>query len=500
MSSLRRTAGLALRQRFFLVFSAYLFAVALPMVSLFLFVNGAYRELAVMQSRQSEISRLMAATDEAYDLFGRYTYSRSEAQLTAFRSQEQAISAASARLDAELPQDFHYPLYDLESMRQTFSELAESIRGDLLAGLERIYLDKRLAELNRFRGYINQEYSKLLVDYLEHVRGRSDELRAGVNRSERLTALVMALVLLGGAVLARRISRGITSPIRRLADSLERFSSGELDIPALAVGRRDEIGVVVESFNRMTTEIRAHVGQIQERAAMEAEIADQRVRLLQAENALKLAEIRWLQNQVNPHFIYNAFNSILSLARLEEANRTATSVESLAVLLRSALRSGRAMNSLREEMEVVRHYLLIQKTRFGKRLEFTLDLPEGLLSQRLPAMILQPFVENAVIHGIEPREEGGHLEVEARARENGGILLRVSDDGVGFDPSRVRGGVDALDDGRHIGIENSRRRMELLYGGDREHISIESAPGRGSRVLIEVPPEPRNQESSGIGS
>ena len=152
------------------------------------------------------------------------------------------------------------------------------------------------------------------------------------------------------------------------------------------------------------------------------------------------------------------------------------------------------MNSLGEEIDVVRHYLLIQKTRFGARLEFTLEVPEGLLSQRLPAMILQPFVENAVIHGIEPREEGGCLGVEARARENGGILLLVSDDGVGFDPSCVRGGSDALDDGRHIGIENSRRRMELLYGGEREYISIESAPGRGTRVLIEVPPETVAQE------
>jgi two-component system sensor histidine kinase YesM len=111
-------------------------------------------------------------------------------------------------------------------------------------------------------------------------------------------------------------------------------------------------------------------------------------------------------------------------------------------------------------------------------------------------MILQPFVENAVIHGIEPREEGGSLGIEARARENGGILLLVTDDGIGFDPSCVRTDPDALDDGRHIGIENSRRRMELLYGGDREYISIESAPGRGTRVQIEVPPETATQEGS----
>jgi HAMP domain-containing protein len=489
-------AGLPLRHRLFFVFSAYLVAVAVPMVSLFLLVNAAYRELAVMQSRQSQISRLMAVTDEAYDLFGKYIYTRNESLNLAFKTREEEISSAAARLDAGLPTDFHYYLYDIGRMHETFTELADSIRADLMRGVERIFLDKRLAELNRFRGYINGEYSRLLVDYLEHVRGRSEELRAGVDRSEQVTIIVMALVLIGGALLAGRISRGIAFPIRRLADSLERFSLGELGIAPLPVTRSDEVGVVVDSFNRMTTEIRAHVGEIREKAAIEAELADQRLRLLQAENALKRAEIRWLQNQVNPHFIYNAFNSILSLARLEDATRTAASVESLAVLLRSALRSGRAMDCLGEEIEVVRHYLLIQKTRFGKRLEFTLELPEGLLSQRLPAMILQPFVENAVIHGIEPREEGGSLGIEARARENGGILLLVTDDGIGFDPSCVRTDPDALDDGRHIGIENSRRRMELLYGGDREYISIESAPGRGTRVQIEVPPETATQEGS----
>ena len=294
------------------------------MVSLFLLVNAAYRELAVMQSRQSQISRLIAATDDAYDLFGKYIYTRNESLKLAFRSREEAISVRLARLDAELPPDFHYSLYDLARMHQTFTELADSIRADLLRGVERIFLDKRLAELNRFRGYINGEYSRLLVDYLEHVRGRSEELRAVVDRSERVTVIVMALILLGGALLAGRISRGIASPIRRLADSLERFSLGELGISPLPVTRSDEIGVVVDSFNRMTTEIRAHVGEIREKAAIEAELADQRLRLLQAENALKRAEIRWLQNQVNPHFIYNAFNSILSLARLEDATRTAS--------------------------------------------------------------------------------------------------------------------------------------------------------------------------------
>jgi signal transduction histidine kinase len=466
------------------------------MASLFLLVNSAYRELASMQSRQAEISRLITVTDEAYDIFGKYLYTRNESLQLDFRAREGAIAESVSHLDGELPTDFHYYLYDLSHMHQTFSELAASIRSDFLAGMERIFLDKRLAELDRMRGYIRYEYSRLLMDYLEHVRGRSGELRAGLDRSEQVIFLVMILVLIGGAALAGRISRGIASPIKKLADSLGRFSRGELEAPPLRVTRGDEIGIVIESFNRMTTEIRAHVEDIREKAAIESELADQHLRVLQAENALRHAEIRWLQNQVNPHFLYNAFNSILSLARLEDARRTAASVESLAVLLRSALRSGRAMNSLDEEMDVARHYLMIQKSRFGKRLEFSLDVPEGIGSIRLPAMILQPFVENAVIHGIEPLNEGGRLTVEARACDDGGLILIVNDDGVGFDPSSIREDGDALDDGRRIGIGNSKRRMALLYGGDHEYISIGSIPGGGTRVRIEVPPESMALEGS----
>ncbi|MEI6387107.1 MAG: histidine kinase [Spirochaetota bacterium] len=494
MTAQRKWIRLALRHRLFLAFSGYLVAVAVPMAILFLVVSSAYRDLAAMQSRQSEISGLIAATDEAYELFTKYSYTREGTLLAEYSKHEAGIALSSSHLDSELPADFHYYLYDISSMHRSFSELAQSIRSDVEGGMERIFLDKRLAELNRTRGYISEEYSRLLTDYLEHVRGRSEELRADLDRSERITFIVMALVLLGGALLAGRISAGIASPIRRLADSLGRFSGGELGMPPLPVTRGDEIGVVIDSFNRMTTEIRAHVEAIHEKANIEAELAEQHLRLLEAENALKHAEIRWLQNQVNPHFIYNAFNSILSLARLEDAKRTASSVESLAVLLRNALRSGRAMNSLGEEMEVVRHYLLIQKTRFGKRLEFSLDLPEGLGAERLPAMILQPFVENAVIHGIEPRDKGGSLVVEARARENGGILLLVKDDGMGFSPESLRPvgdelGLSSLEDGRHIGIANSRRRMELLYGGTREYIRISSESGKGTEVRMEIPPE-----------
>ena len=144
------------------------------------------------------------------------------------------------------------------------------------------------------------------------------------------------------------------------------------------------------------------------------------------------------------------------------------------------------MTSLGEEFEIVSNYLKVQKLRFGRRLDYRLDFPEGLGATRVPAMILQPFVENAVIHGIEPSVDGGRIEVSAEPWKDG-VVIYLKDDGVGFDPSLVAHIKETGDEGLHIGIGNTRRRLALLYGEDRELVRIDSAPGTGTRIRIEMP-------------
>ena len=476
-----------LRRRIFLSFVVFLLALSLPFAAMFALVSDLARKLSDMQSSQAEISALIGSTDEAYNDFSRFILNGDDRSRVAFDERSLAILAGLRRLDRELPGEFHYNIYDLRSMVASFREMAESIHEAWAMGTARIFIDKRLGELARLRNYIEGELTSLLTAYLEHVRSASERLRASLDLYRSVMTAALALLFVAGAIIAARMSRGLAEPIHELANSLRRFSSGDLDVPPIPVRQADEIGVLVEAFNTMTMEIRAHVLEIREKAAMEAELAEQARRALAAENALKQAEVRYLQAQLNPHFLFNALNSLLSLARIEEARRTAESAESLAALLRATLRGGSAMTSLGEEFDMLANYLRVQKLRFGRRLDFALELPPELAHIQVPAMILQPFVENAVIHGIEAKIGGGRVEVGAEKTAQEEIALTIRDDGVGFDPATVEIALDASAAGEHIGIANARRRLSLLYGEGREYVAIDSAPGKGTVLRIMLP-------------
>jgi two-component system, sensor histidine kinase YesM len=238
----------------------------------------------------------------------------------------------------------------------------------------------------------------------------------------------------------------------------------------------------------MTERIRGLVEEIRRKSELESELKAGEIKALELENALKQSELETLQARINPHFLFNTLNTIATLADIEEASRTKSAVGSLAALLRAQLDSARGWVGVDEELESAEHYLLLQEIRFGARLRHDLSLDPRAARLRLPGMTLQPFVENAVIHGLEPLERGGRVKIAARV-EDSFLVLEIEDDGIGFDPARPP--VDPLAEGRsrrHEGMANVSRRLELLYG--RQSVFVTSAPGEGTRVSIRIPAAP----------
>jgi two-component system LytT family sensor kinase len=144
-----------------------------------------------------------------------------------------------------------------------------------------------------------------------------------------------------------------------------------------------------------------------------------------------------------------------------------------------------------EELESAENYLRIQEIRFGARLRHELSLSPEAARLRLPGMVVQPFVENAVLHGLEPLERGGRVRIGARV-EGSDLVVEIEDDGIGFDPALQSANGPMGEEGavrRHEGIANVSRRLELLYG--RQAVFVESAPGSGTRVTLRIPADPR---------
>jgi two-component system sensor histidine kinase YesM len=204
---------------------------------------------------------------------------------------------------------------------------------------------------------------------------------------------------------------------------------------------------------------------------------------------LKETEFRALQAQINPHFLYNTLESINWLAKVNKQAQISNMVESLGFLLRNSINMKEEILTLGEEIEVVKSYVTIQKYRFDERLAFGLEIPESLLKRRLPKLTLQPLLENAIHYALEPSIGTSSIIVSAELTEEG-FFLTVADDGPGMPEDmldKLRNG-ERRAKGKGIGLLNIDERIKIAFG-DAYGIRIDSAPGRGTRVILTLPYE-----------
>ncbi len=460
----RRTVTLG--KRLFLTFGAIIALLFVFSATIFSTVQVNYRFLTTVQEDLFGIEALSLSVGETFETIDNYLHSGRTEYLAEYDALHEAGMKKATAITGQLPGDLKYDMNDIRNMLRTFDELKTVAVRQYEAGQEPIYVNRSVAELSRLTGYIRSECSRVLSAYMKVVDGQVTGMRSGLTKSERFSWLVLFLVTLACSFLALRVTRDISRPVHQLVASLESFASGNLDIAPLERKKNDEISVLVHSFNQMTVQIRGFVDEIRRESELE--------------KALKQSELETLQARINPHFLFNTLNTISALADIETAQKTKGAVESLAILLRTQLESAQSFVLLDQELEAAEHYLRIQEIRFGARLRHSIRRDENTGTLQIPGMIIQPFVENAVIHGLEPLENGGTVSIEAKI-EDEDLMIEISDDGKGFDPSAA-----TLDEGRaHTGILNVSRRLELLYG--RPVVRIESESSGGTRVAIRIP-------------
>jgi signal transduction histidine kinase len=193
------------------------------------------------------------------------------------------------------------------------------------------------------------------------------------------------------------------------------------------------------------------------------------------ETQLRDAQLAALRMQLQPHFLFNSLNAIMALVRDQETVQAVRALSLLSDVLRAAVNAGdRHETTLAQELDFVRRYLEIERVRFGDRLKVTLDVPDDLLTSRVPTFVLQPFVENSLKHGILRERAGNEIAIAARA-SNGTLTLIVRDDGRGMSPTTTPTGV---------GIANARARLDRMYGG-AAHLTVANARD-ASGVVVEI--------------
>lgn len=288
----------------------------------------------------------------------------------------------------------------------------------------------------------------------------------------------LAAILALGSALAFLLHRMIARPITALQSRIEAVGSGDFSADP-AIEWDNELGDIGRGINKMSGNITA--------------LMDRR---LEDEKQKQDLEYRMLQNQINPHFIYNTLNSIKWMATIQHAPGIAEMVTALSRLLKSVSKGNERLVPLYEEFALLNDYFTIQQYRYGGTI--TLDVSyiedENLThSCLIPRFTLQPLVENAIFHGIEPKGSAGEVTLRVeRDAANGDVLILLSDDGVGMTPAQAAkalqepGPEEAAAKYRHVGIWNVHRRLQYSFG-DAYGLRIESEPGVGTTVTVRLP-------------
>ena len=283
-----------------------------------------------------------------------------------------------------------------------------------------------------------------------------------------LTAIVLVIVAL---LFSRFMARSITLPIQKLRDSMKKVQEGDFGVSDVVVDSKNEIGSLTKSFDVMTHKIQE---------LMEQNVHEQEEK--------RKSELKALQSQINPHFLYNTLDSIIWMAEGKKNEEVVLMTASLARLLRQSISNEDEVVPIANEVEYARGYLTIQKMRYKDKLEFQIDVDSSILYIPLIKLVLQPIIENAIYHGLKYKESKGLLIVKGFMKD-GNAVLQVIDDGVGMDEDTLAHIYDKHKVNYHsngVGVYNVQKRLKLYYGDDYG-ITYESEKGKGTTATITIP-------------
>jgi len=270
--------------------------------------------------------------------------------------------------------------------------------------------------------------------------------------------------------LAYRYSRKASKPLDEVVALLKRVSEGDFSARTHITGN-DEFSVLGESVNQMVMDM--------ERLLLTNQ---------QKEQSLRTAQIKALQAQTKPHFIFNCLELVKWYIMLNQSEEASATIVELGLLLRSTLDLAEGVITLEEELAIISHYLALQQRRMGERLIVEWDIDPELYTLMIPRFLLQPLVENALMHGLEKKRGKGSLTISAK-REDASILFSIADDGVGMESQRAKSMAsyreitNAMQEG--TGLQNVQRRLSLNYGSACE-FSISSEVGKGTTITIRI--------------
>lgn len=357
--------------------------------------------------------------------------------------------------------------------------------------------DKNMQLLDMGVYMLTEDIAEQSQEYIYYETLHVQEIQQMLERQEHTAMVVslslLAIILFVGLLLSRRITKSVTEPIQKLCKETERVARGDFTSgPKIEAG--DELSILTGSFDHMKEEIGRLIEDIR-----------------QEQSQRRFMELQLLQEQINPHFLYNTLDTIVWLAEGGQNREVVEMVTSLSEFFRTTLSGGKDFITMKEEMSHIESYLQIQKIRYQDILDYEVSLDKSLEEYPILKLTLQPLVENALYHGIKNKRGMGRICVRGYARDDMAVF-EVKDDGAGMteeemgavkrklkgeDRTSSKGGPSPKGG---FGLFNVAERLRLNYGS-RCSLEFESAQGNGTTALVAIPLDVRqDMEEGGLAS
>lgn len=335
------------------------------------------------------------------------------------------------------------------------------------------------------RGMITNLNNERFKANVESYQTISESLR----RIEILNIFALFIIGILNMFIVVILTDSITRPLRSLAETAQSVSDGNFDVEPVKVTEQDEVGVVSKAFNQMVINLRQYIDRLREKMEIERAMKEKE---LMMEAQVKDAKLKYLQAQINPHFLFNTLNAGAQLAMMEGADRTYTYVQKVADFFRYNINKDQDEVTLRDEITLVDTYIYILNVRFAGDIHFEKEIDEALLNVKIPGMTLQPIVENSVNYGIRNIDREGHIKLRVY-RQDDTACISIKDNGIGIEKEvidRILSGHfhsdENMTDSNGVGLDNVINRLKLYLGEEDVMDIISEGKDKGTETIIYV--------------
>lgn len=487
IKKLYRLLNLSLQGKISSIYILTNLLVCLVNLLLILGINRMSNEMELVYQDNMHLNELSASLNAVQDSMTEYLNVKTSESLEEYYRNEQIyLSLAEELTDEVTGISFDRMKRNIRHMSDTYLEIADqTIEAKRGRNVEKYRI--RYENATQIYNYITTYLNNLNNQQFKSNSENYNELAHAFRLFEAISIVIMFIVMFANAGIIIKLVGAIINPLKILSKSADEVAKGNFEIALIEVQSQDEIGVVTRAFNQMVISIREYIERIRHSLEVERLLKEKE---LMMEAHLKDAQLKYLQAQINPHFLFNTLNAGAQLAMMEGADRTYQYVQNMAEFFRYNVKKGEEIVTLREEIELVDNYIYILNVRFSGDIHYEKKIEQTLLQTEMPSMILQPIVENCVNHGIREMAGKGRIWLSVY-RIDDTVCISIRDNGIGMSKETI----DKVLSGTYrekelaagsngIGMDNVIARLKLFTESDDVMSIISDGTGKGTEVII----------------